>query len=290
VKVIFHADDFGLTRAVNAGIVEAHERGILGSTSLMVSAEAAEDAAALARSLPALDVGLHVTLVEERPVLPADRIPTLVDEGRFWPRHSTVFARYAAGRWNVEQAAAEIAAQWERLVGLGLRASHCDGHQHLHLLPRLFPRVVALARRQGARFVRQRLAGTVPGEGAALRRALHVGLNGAAGRGGRRLPAADRAATPRFATIGFVEAGGGLTRERLLALLDRHRRRGTSVVEVMLHPGHHDAETERKYGHWRYRWDNDRALLLDPALPDELARRGIEQTSFRALASDERRS
>src|SRR5437667_8360151 len=116
VKVIFHADDFGLAPAVNAGIVEAHQRGLLRSTSLMVSADAAEDAAALARSLPDLDVGLHVTLVEERPVLPPDRIPSLVTEGRFWPSHGAVFARYATGRWNVAEAAAEVAAQWDRLA------------------------------------------------------------------------------------------------------------------------------------------------------------------------------
>src|SRR4029077_5929785 len=104
VKVIFHADVFGLTRAVNAGIVEAHERGVLGSTSLMASAEAAEDAASLARSLPRLDVGLHGTLVEERPLLPPARIPTLVDGRRFWPNHAAVFARYASGRWRVDEA------------------------------------------------------------------------------------------------------------------------------------------------------------------------------------------
>src|SRR5205823_3709524 len=119
----------------------------------------AEDAASLARSVPDLDVGLHVTLVEERPLLPAERVPSLVTGGRFWPSHATVFARYAAGRWSADEAAAETAAQWERLAALGIRSSHCDGHQHLHLLPQLFPRVVQLARRHGVRFVRTWLGG-----------------------------------------------------------------------------------------------------------------------------------
>jgi predicted glycoside hydrolase/deacetylase ChbG (UPF0249 family) len=284
VKVIFHADDFGLTPAVNAGIVEAHQRGVLRSTSLMVSADGAEDAAALARSLPDLDVGLHVTLVEERPVLPPERIPSLVADGRFWPSHAAVFARYATGRWSVAEAAAEVAAQWERLAALGIRASHCDGHQHLHLLPRLFPHIVALARRNGVRLVRTRLSGTLPGADSPVRRVLSVVVNAVAESGWRRVPAPDRDATMRFATIGFLEAGGNFTRERLLAILDDLARRGTHVVEVMLHPGHRDADTERKYGHWRYRWEGDHALLIDPGLPDELARRGFETTSFRELA------
>src|SRR5262249_21365016 len=180
VKVVFHADDFGLTRAVNSGIVEAFDKGVLRSTSLMPGAGAAEDAAALARALPRLDVGLHLTLVEERPILPPDRIPSLVSDGRFWPSHVTVFARWATGRWRVDEAAAEAAAQWERIRELGVRPSHCDGHQHLHLLPGLFPRVVALARGDGVRFVRTRLVGAPGGSGAAVRRATRVVLNAVA--------------------------------------------------------------------------------------------------------------
>ena len=284
MKVIFHADDFGLTRAVNAGIVEAHARGLLRSTSLMAGAEAAEDAAALARSVPDLDVGLHVTLVEERPLLPAERVPSLVADGRFWASHATVFARYATGRWIVAEAAAEAAAQWERLAVLGIRPSHCDGHQHLHLLPQLFPRIVELARRHGVRFVRTWLAGPTAGAGSVVRRATRVAVNGVAALAWRRVPPADRDAIRPFVTIGFLEAGGRLTPSHLLAGLDHLRARGVELVEVMLHPGHRDAETERKYGHWGYRWDSDRELLLDPTLPEALARRGIEPTSFRALA------
>ncbi len=286
MKVVFHADDFGLTRAVNAGIVEAHARGLLRSTSLMASAEAAEDAAALARSVPDLDVGLHVTLVEERPLLPAERVPSLVTCGRFWPTHATVFARYAAGRWSVAEAAAETAAQWERLAALGIQASHCDGHQHLHLLPQLFPRIVELSRRHGVRFVRTWLGGPAAGAGSFVRRATRVAVNGVAALAWRRVPPAERGAMRRFVTIGFLEAGGRLTSSRLLAVLDDLRARAVDLVEVMLHPGHGDAETERKYGHWGYRWDSDLELLLDPALPEALARRGIEPTSFRALAPD----
>jgi predicted glycoside hydrolase/deacetylase ChbG (UPF0249 family) len=284
VKVVFHADDFGLTRGVNAGIVEAHERGLLASASLMVGAEAAEDAATLARSRPGLDVGLHVTLVEERPVLPPARIPSLVTDGRFWPNHTTIFARYVLGHWRVDEAAAEVAAQWERLAALGVSPSHWDGHQHLHLLPRLFPRIVPTAFRHGARFVRTQLVSAPPGGGSALRRALCAGVNVVAASAWRRTTRPERAGAMRFPTVGFLEAGGRLTRDRLLAILDHLRARGTEIVEVMLHPGHGDVETQRRYGHWNYHWDGDRELLLDAGLRDALASRGIEPTSFRDLA------
>lgn len=281
MKVVFHADDFGLTHAVNAGILEAHAGGLLASTSLMVTAAAAEDAVAAARAHPGLDVGLHLTLVEERPVLPPERIPSLVAGGRFLPRHTRVALRYAAGGLRVEEAAAEIAAQFERLAAWGIRPSHVDGHQHLHLLPALLPVAVAQARRSGARFVRTRLVN--PGGGPLVRRAQLAALALVARRARARLGAA-AVGGGAFVTIGFAEAGGALTTERLLASLDRLRGDPrAAVVEVMLHPGRRDADTERRYGHWGYRWEQDLALLLDARLPGALAERGIEVTSFRDL-------
>jgi chitin disaccharide deacetylase len=60
--LIVNADDFGLSEGANLGIAAAHERGIVTSTSLMVRQSAAQQAAALARGLPALAVGLHLDL------------------------------------------------------------------------------------------------------------------------------------------------------------------------------------------------------------------------------------
>ncbi|HLK11353.1 MAG TPA: ChbG/HpnK family deacetylase [Candidatus Binatia bacterium] len=280
MKVIFHADDFGLTSAVNAGILEACERGVLRSTSLIVTAEAADDAVTGARSLPRLDVGVHLTLVEERPALPPAHIPSLVKDDRFWPTHAGIAARYALGRWRAAEARTELAAQLDRFVAFGLAPSHVDGHQHLHLLPGVYRFVVAEARRRGIRFVRTTLGDPLFGEGAGTRTLMLLAVRTAA-----RVAGARRRLAP-FTTIGFLHAGGGMTSARLLAFLDRIRRRTPdAIVEVMLHPGRRDDATARRYGHWRYRWENDLALVLDPSLPDALAQRGIEVTSFRDLAT-----
>jgi predicted glycoside hydrolase/deacetylase ChbG (UPF0249 family) len=58
--LIVNADDFGLSCGVNDGIIEAHLRGVVTSTSLMVNRPGAEHAANLAREHPSLSVGLHV--------------------------------------------------------------------------------------------------------------------------------------------------------------------------------------------------------------------------------------
>ena len=284
MKVVFHADDFGLTAGVNAGIVEAYERGVLRSTSLMVTASAWEDAVARAKATPGLDVGVHLTLVEEQPVLPPDRIPSLVQAGRFWPSHGTVGLRWLERRWHSREACAELGAQLERFAQTGLAPSHLDGHQHLHLLPGVFAWVAAEARRRGIRFVRSRLADPLP-DGSPPRAAVLLALRAFGWLAERRAGAADRRALAPFVTVGFLHAGGTLTTAQLLTVLDRVRRRHpAAVVEVMLHPGRADEEARRRYGHWGYQWENDFALLVDPSLPGELARRGIEVTSFRALA------
>jgi predicted glycoside hydrolase/deacetylase ChbG (UPF0249 family) len=57
--LIVNGDDFGMARGVNEGIIEAHTNGILTSTSLMVLAGAATEAAAMADAHPELSVGLH---------------------------------------------------------------------------------------------------------------------------------------------------------------------------------------------------------------------------------------
>src|SRR5580700_2203972 len=57
--LIFNADDFGVSRGVNRGIVECHQRGVLTSTSFMVTGNAREEAIELSKANPDLAIGLH---------------------------------------------------------------------------------------------------------------------------------------------------------------------------------------------------------------------------------------
>jgi predicted glycoside hydrolase/deacetylase ChbG (UPF0249 family) len=115
-NLIVNADDLGLSAGVNAGILEAHERGIVTSTSLMVRKPAAEEAASLAASHPSLAIGLHLDLGQ-------------------WD--------YEQGEWKVayencppdDPAAvdAECRAQVDAFRALlGRGPTHLDSHQHAH--------------------------------------------------------------------------------------------------------------------------------------------------------------
>ena len=124
-KLVVNADDFGFTRDVNAGIVEAHRNGILTATTLMANGDAFDDAVRLAKETPSLDIGCHLVLVQG-PGLP-QTIPQLVQA-------------VALRRIRIYE---ELTKQVRRIVDAGLNPTHLDTHKHTHLLP---PVLEAVAR------------------------------------------------------------------------------------------------------------------------------------------------
>jgi len=114
-RLIVNGDDFGASRGVNRGILEAHRNGILSSASLMVDAAGSEEAARLARAAAALGVGLHldVDAIQDR-----------------WP---------AALRRQL--------ARFDELMGRP--PSHLDVHHNRHRDPRLLPYFLELSRESG---------------------------------------------------------------------------------------------------------------------------------------------
>jgi predicted glycoside hydrolase/deacetylase ChbG (UPF0249 family) len=124
-QLVVNADDFGFTRDVNAGIVEAHRNGILTATTLMATGDAFDDAVRLARETPSLDIGCHLVLVQA-PGLPST-IPQLVRAVAL--RRIDIYGK--------------LSQQVRRIVDAGLSPTHLDTHKHTHLLP---PVLEAVAR------------------------------------------------------------------------------------------------------------------------------------------------
>ena len=128
-RLIVTADDFGAAIAVNEAVERAHRDGILSAASLMVAGNAAGDAVTRARNLPSLRVGLHLVLVEGRPVLPVAAVPDLVDaSGHF----RTDMARAGAAMFFLPKVrrplTAEIEAQFAAFDATGLRLDHVNAH------------------------------------------------------------------------------------------------------------------------------------------------------------------
>lgn len=136
--LIIHADDYGLAPGVNRAIEEGLVSGALTSASILVGGGAADEALAWAAGHPEFDFGVHLNVTQGRPVLPPERVPSLVDgEGNFRALASFV-ARRAVRILRAAELEAEWRAQIARVRDAGVRISHLDSHQHVHLIPEIF--------------------------------------------------------------------------------------------------------------------------------------------------------
>ncbi len=230
IRLIVHGDDFGFSAAVNRGIWRAHRDGLLTSASLLANGAALDEACALAAG-SALELGVHLNLTTGRPLLPAARVPTMVTAEGFFPGKWRMVRRALAGRLAPAELAAEIAAQLERIAGLGVRITHLDSHHHLHLLPPVAAAAAAAMRARGIGWVR-RVRG--PGEG---------GWNpaGAAGRLQQAvLAACSRRCEAAWRPFASAESFSGfawyLSRDRRATLRRLVRALRPGLNEWMCHP------------------------------------------------------
>ncbi len=140
IKKIFNADDFGISKGVNAAIVKAHREGILDSASLMINQKYADEAVKLAKEMPELEIGLHVNLTNEYPAAPAQKIPLLVDEhGKLKNGFvNLLLLSFLKPRQLRQQAETEMRAQIVKYLATGLPLQHLDSHRHVHMIPQIF--------------------------------------------------------------------------------------------------------------------------------------------------------
>jgi len=235
-RLIVTADDVGLHPGMTAGAIRAHREGIVTACSLVANGAAFYEAVDRLRDVPSLEIGVHLTLVEERSLT-----------GMRLPRSYVEFVRDMKDRVAIER---ELRAQIERVLASGLRTTHLNGHQHVHMWPSVFLIVSNLADEYGIGYVRRvRDRG---GRGGIMRRLSIAALN-TLGSGG--------------STIGVMEAGH-LTADRIIALL-RHVK---GTTELVAHPGI-DVDA---YPHWNYDWNGETEALCDPRVRAAIAERSID--------------
>jgi hopanoid biosynthesis associated protein HpnK len=153
--LIVTADDFGSSLEVNRAVEKAAREGVLTCASLMVSGPAAADAVIRAKGIPALEIALHITLTEGRPVSPTGSVPSLVaGDGRFKDSPTQLGLALQFSKEVERQVETEVAAQFKAFEETGLGFSHVDCHHHFHVHPRLFDIMLENALRYGLRSIR----------------------------------------------------------------------------------------------------------------------------------------
>jgi hypothetical protein len=137
-KLVVNADDFGRSSPINQGIIEAHQKGIVTSASLMTERDGFEEAVGLARANPRLGIGLHLDL-----------------DSFFEVQHGTGrLVAYKDPSLPLSAIAQETEKQIQKIIATGLPIGHLDGHHHSHLRPELFAVVAALTAKYKIKVIR----------------------------------------------------------------------------------------------------------------------------------------
>ncbi|MFC1886367.1 carbohydrate deacetylase [Thermodesulfobacteriota bacterium] len=282
MKLIFHGDDFGLTPGINRAILQAYKHGLLTSASIIVNGEAADVAMELAKNNPEMDIGVHLTLCDETPVLASRDLSSLISNGSLLPSRQKVLQAVLFRKIDYKQVESEWSAQIETCLDANIPISHIDSHQFLHLFPGLFPVCLRLATKYQIAYIRVANRDVISFDAGVKRFFQWMCLRFWSNRFILpRLPSQIKCVP----SIGFLKAGGRMSRNGFLNSIDKIRRkRSIRVIEVILHPGIGDVYTRNKYQHWQYDWHNDLKLLLDPFLKEELVRRSVGLTSFKEQA------
>ncbi|MDU7604750.1 MAG: chitin disaccharide deacetylase, partial [Escherichia coli] len=203
--LIVNADDFGLSKGQNYGIIEACRNGIVTSTTALVNGQAIDHAVQLSRDEPSLAIGMHFVLTMGKPLT---AMPGLTRDG-------------VLGKWiwqlaeedalPLEEITQELASQYLRFIELfGRKPTHLDSHHHVHMFPQIFPIVAKFAAEEGI--------------------ALRIDRQPLSNDGD--LPANLRSSQ------GFSSAfyGEEISEALFLQVLDDASHRGDRSLEVMCHP------------------------------------------------------
>jgi predicted glycoside hydrolase/deacetylase ChbG (UPF0249 family) len=271
--LIVNADDYGYFACVSKGILKAATQGVVRATGVFATSAHLDEHAAWLRDCAALDAGVHLNLTDGTP-LTSDLQKALVRwSGRF-PRKFTMARAILSGAIKLNAVKVEWRAQIERCLEHGLKLRFLNSHEHMHMLPSLFPVAKALARDYDIRHVRfptSRLTWS-SSTGSLFRGAVIKGL-GWINRRHRE------ATTAHF--LG-MERSGRLDMRYLEAAVPRLR--AGRFYELMCHPGDFDPREVRDPRLLRYHdWEGELRTLTSAAVRELLDRHGVRLIGFRHL-------
>jgi len=259
-RLVVNADDFGFTRDVNLGIIEAHCRGILTATTLMATGQAFDHAVRLARENPSLDIGCHLVLVGAPPL----------------PRTVLELTRaLAAGRIKIFE---ELIAQVRRILDAGLRPTHLDTHKHTHLLPPVLDAVARISEEYKIPWVRRPFDFPVTPAGVSwAKRATSRALGVVRRRFARVLARHGCRSTDHFA--GF-QITGRYTASDLARLI---RSLPDGSTEFMCHPGFCTDELRAARTRLKESREEELRALTSPEVRAALEESGVRLVNYGEL-------
>jgi hopanoid biosynthesis associated protein HpnK len=279
-RLIVNADDFGLSSSVNSAVIKAWKEGVLTSASLMVTGAAFEEAVAFSKENPALQVGLHLTLVQGLSVCQHHGIPRLTHgDGTFNDDPVAAGMRYFFLKRLRPQLKAEIEGQILKFKETGLPLSHIDGHLNMHLHPVVFEILLPLMRKHDISSIRLSRERLLP----ELKRSRSRLFGKVADAfiftilSQRALAWLGRFGISHTDEIMGLLNSGAMTEEYFLSAIDSLV---PGLTEVYFHPGMEPCQ-EMQLRMPDYHHEEELAALLSQRIRDKLAALGVRLVNYR---------
>lgn len=279
-KLIINADDFGRHISINRAIIHGHVSGCITSASLMPGGSAFQDAVDKAIEHPQLGIGVHLTLIGEKPVMNPTEIPSLVDDkGYLLKEYPQFLARFLQGKIDLSEVRAEFIAQMDKVYASGVRITHIDSHQHLHVLPGIIDIVLDIAEQYHVKALR------IPDAPLGFTGGYSYSLGQLISRAGLVFLA--KIAWFRAKRRGFkipdhflgIVAGGSLKEDCLLNIADKLQN---GITEVMVHPGDDDVLLRAECG-WQHNFQEELAAVSSSKVRDLLESKEIGLATFKDI-------
>jgi len=285
-RLIVNADDFGLTQGVNRAIVEAHDRGIVTSATLMANGQAFADASQRAASTSRLSIGCHIVLVDGLPVLGSGQTPSLSNgksnHRRFYESLSGFVLRAVSGGIDADEIEAEATAQIRKLQAAGIVVSHLDTHKHTHIFPQVLRPLLQAAQACGVRAMRNPFGpvhvSIVARSPSLWKQFGKVTVLRRLGKAFRKSVTAADMLTPD-GTVGIV-ATGAMNVRLFQSIVDRLPE---GTWELVCHPGYNDAELDTIRTRLRESRVQELQLLTSSEAREILDRSGVQLISYHEL-------
>lgn len=282
-QLIINADDFGIHPAVNEAVHKAATEGILTSTSLMAGGDAFDEAVEMARSMPSLGIGIHLTLVGGiKPVLPPSEVPSLTwDNGVFCHDYGKLIVRDLEGKISLSEVYAEWDAQIQKIMNTGLPVTHMDGHQHMHMWPHFYPIARDLAKKYHISCMRVPDEDVLFGmkDGHIIRWAAKNGLSLLSRMHRPDLKKNHIRTNDHF--FGMLY-GGHLSPERFAKFILQTK---PGITEIMCHPSADTRAMEDTF-HWGYHGEDELAGLLADINRELIEKKQITLISYRDVREE----
>jgi predicted glycoside hydrolase/deacetylase ChbG (UPF0249 family) len=266
-RLIINSDDYGRTPDISRGIREAHLHGVVTSTTCMMNIPTtAQDIAIALNEAPNLAMGVHLVLTMGRPILPREKVPTIVDENGNNLKYDPYIENIP--QLNMDEVKAEWRAQIEAYIAAsGKKPTHLDSHHHSsYFSPALFRAMLELAKEFDCP-IRYPLLPSNDDSREFSETTKHA-------------PALLQEFNPRRPDVFFVNFyDETATKEELLTII-HNVSEGTS--EIMCHPGHVD-DAFAKESIYNFQRERELEILSDPSIKEAIEAQNIELISFADL-------